>query len=185
MPNWLKQSKPRIRGMTDAPAKPQGPSVRLVAMNLLARREHSFHELLDKLSDRFPDLDPARDLRPALERLRDEGLQSDERFAAAWVRYRSSRGIGPLKIRAELKPRRLAPEIVEEALHQEGIDWEALCEQVFLGKFRPSRRADLREKARWQRFLQQRGFTGAEIRAVLRRAGAAVPDTLDEMDEEE
>jgi regulatory protein len=168
--------------MTDAPAKPQGPSVRLVAMNLLARREHSFHELLDKLSGHFPELDPVRDLRPALERLRDEGLQSDQRFAGAWVRYRSSRGIGPLKIRAELQPRRLAPEILEEALHQDGIDWEALCEEVFLRKFRPARRADLREKARWQRFLQQRGFAHAEIREVLRRAGAAAAGQLDEYD---
>jgi len=157
--------------MTDAPPKPPGPSVRLAAMNLLARREHSFHELLDKLSLRFPDLDPVRDLRPALERLRDEGLQSDQRFAGAWVRYRSSRGIGPLKIRAELQPRRLAADIVDEALHQDGIDWEAICEQVFRRKFRPSRRADAREKARWQRFLQQRGFGHAEIRQVLRQAG--------------
>jgi regulatory protein len=166
--------------MTDTLPKPSAPSVRLVAMNLLARREHSFHELLDKLSERFPHLDPALDLRPALERLREQGLQSDQRFAFAWVRYRSSRGIGPLKIRAELQPRRLAPEILDEALQQDGIDWESLCEEVFLGKFRPSRHADLREKARWQRFLQQRGFRHDEIRTVLRRAAAVSAGNQDE-----
>jgi len=166
--------------MTDTSPKPSGPSIRLAAMNLLARREHSFQELLDKLSTKFPDLDPVHDLRPALERLRDQGLQSDQRFANAWVRYRSTRGIGPLKIRAELQPRRLAPEVLEEALHQEGLDWEALCEEVFRRKFRPSRRADLREKSRWQRFLQQRGFGHADIREVLRRAGAAGSAEYDE-----
>lgn len=154
------------------PGSPGNASaVRLAAMNLLARREHSFQELLDKLSTRFPELDPAAQLRPVLERLREEGLQSDQRFAEAWVRYRSTRGIGPLKIRAELQPRRLAAELLDAALQQDGIDWEALCEEVFRRKFRPSRKADLRELARWQRFLQQRGFGPAEIRTVLRRAG--------------
>lgn len=169
--------------MTDASPKPAGPSVRLAAMNLLARREHSFHELLDKLATKFPDLDPVAELRPVLEVLRAEGLQSDQRFAEAWVRYRSSRGIGPLKIRAELQPRRLATELLEAALQQEGIDWEAQCEAVFLRKFRPTRGADAREKMRWQRFLLQRGFGHAEIRAVLRRAGSGaaghLPDLAD------
>jgi regulatory protein len=156
--------------MTDASQSGTPPNIRLAAMNLLARREHSFHELLEKLAARYPDLDPAAALRPALERLRDEGLQSDERFALAYVRYRSSRGMGPLRIRAELQPRRLEAGVLEQALAQEELDWDLLCEQAFLRKFSPRPGADLKEQQRWQRFLLQRGFGHDQVRRVLRAA---------------
>ena len=46
-------------------------AIRRAAMDLLARREHSFKELTQKLSSRFPD----EDIQSPLERLRDENLQ--------------------------------------------------------------------------------------------------------------
>lgn len=174
--------------MSSSDPKPGAPAIRLAAMNLLARREYSCHELLDKLASRFPELDAAA-IRPVLEQLQAEGLQSDARCADAVARYRSSRGIGPLKIRAELQQRRIAPELIEAALQQPQLDWEALCCAVFRRRFGSAgamSAAGRPEQARWQRFLLQRGFSSGQIRQALRRAAeadTALDDSLPELDE--
>lgn len=146
-------------------------TVRRAAMNLLARREHSFHELLEKLTEKYPDFSPAELLRPVLEQLRAENLQSDSRFLEAFVRYRSTRGVGPLKIASELYPRKLDAGLIEQALYDSGIDWRELCWQALQKKL-GSRGApgllDQQEKLRCQRFLQQRGFSHDQISQVLK-----------------
>lgn len=153
-----------------SPSPPEAPATaaRRAAMNLLARREHSFHELLDKLHEKFPDFDVSTVLVPALERLREEKLQSDERFAASYVRYRSNRGFGPLKIAAELYPRRIDSELQQQVLYHDGLDWEQLCSQALHDKFRLTRKPAPAERMRWQRFLLQRGFSQEQVRAVFR-----------------
>lgn len=147
-------------------------AVRRAAINLLARREHSFHELLDKLSARFPDFSRDDIVRPALERLRDENLQSDARFASAWVNYRSGRGFGPLKIAAELHPRKLDRELLNSALYLEGPDWEEKCAEALRRKFKVRDDPTREDRARWQRFLMQRGFDHEQIRAALKKLAA-------------
>jgi regulatory protein len=138
-------------------------------MNLLARREHSFHELLDKLTDKFPDFSPDEVVRPALERLREENLQSDSRFASAWVNYRAGRGFGPLKIAAELHPRKLDRELLTSALYLNGPDWEEKCAEALRRKFKVRDAPTREERARWQRFLLQRGFGQEQIRAAMKK----------------
>lgn len=144
-------------------------AVRRAAMNLLARREHSFHELLDKLGEKFPDFDLDAIVRPALERLRDENLQSDARFAAAWVNYRAGRGFGPLKIAAELHPRKLDRDLLNSALYLDGPDWEEKCADALRRKFKLRDAPTREERARWQRFLLQRGFGQEQIRAAMKK----------------
>ena len=73
-------------------------TVRRAAMNLLARREQSFFELVQKLTRKYPDFDREDIILPAIEKLREEDLQCDARFVESYVRYRSTRGMGPLKI---------------------------------------------------------------------------------------
>jgi regulatory protein len=141
-------------------------------MDFLARREHSFHELLDKLTTKFPDFDRDEVILPALERLRAENLQSDDRFAHAWVNYRAGRGVGPLKIAAELHPRKLDRELLQRALYFDGPDWEEKCYEVLCRKFRVRDSASREERARWQRFLMQRGFDSEQIRAALKKQAA-------------
>ena len=162
--------------MSPAPADQPPIAVRRAAMDMLARREHSFHELLDKLTTKFPDFDREAIIRPALERLRAENLQSDSRFASAWVNYRAGRGFGPLKIAAELQPRRLDRELLQAALYLEGPDWEEKCHEALCRKFRVRNRASREERARWQRFLMQRGFDHEQIRAALKKLAAETTD---------
>ena len=78
----------------------KGRSLRRIAMDFLARREHSEQELRQKLKARADDAD---EVEAALHKLKDEGLQSDERFTEAYVHHRVNAGIGPLKIRYELR----------------------------------------------------------------------------------
>ena len=78
-------------------------------MNLLARREHSTRELRDKLLVRGFEED---EITPALQLLSQEGLLSDERFTESFIHWRIGRGSGPLKIRAELRQRGVADEII-------------------------------------------------------------------------
>ena len=141
-------------------------AARRAAMNLLARREHGFHELLDKIAERLPEFD-SDILHAAVSRLRDEGLQSDARFVENFVRYRASRGVGPLKIKAELQPRRIDSELLQAALYDGGVDWDALCAEVMQKRFGDATATSAQERARQQRFLLQRGFTQEQIRRVL------------------
>ena len=122
-------------------------------MDLLARREHSRRELLDKLCRRFE--------RPraeaAIEGLRADGLQCDRRFAEAYVRQRSQRGYGPLRIRQELRQRGVDDSDVAAAFDNNELDWHALLADLVERKYGRKAAGDLKEKARRQRFLQHRG----------------------------
>jgi len=155
---------------------PESPHVivRRAAMNLLARREHSFHELLQKLVEKFPDLAVADLIVPVLHGLQDENLQSDQRFAQSYVRYRSSRGFGPLKIAAELYSRKLTKELLKSALYETGPDWELLCTEALQRKFKIITKPTADERLRWQRFLLQRGFDLEQIGSTIKMLLASI-----------
>lgn len=141
---------------------------RSTALGLLARREHSYHELLGKLQDRLPALDEHTVLRPALDQLVADNLQSDARFVEAYIRYRSTRGDGPLKVAAGLQPRKIAAALLKQALYEDGPDWVELCRQALQKKFRVEGKPAAAELQRIQRFLLQRGFSAEHIRQCLK-----------------
>jgi len=142
-------------------------TVRRAAMNLLARREQSFHELLQKLTQKYPELDTSDIILPALERLRDENLQSDERFVEAYVRYRRTRGVGPLKIEMELRQKGVNDNLVSAAVHAQEIDWAEHCRKALEKKFIPAELSDQKLRLKCYRFLSQRGFEGEHIKAAM------------------
>lgn len=129
--------------------------IRLAAMNLLARREHSLPELRTKLLRRFPDKDLVDE---QLSRLTDERLQSDLRFAESFARQRISRGYGPLRLREELRERGVSADDIAATLDAMDIDWAAVASDVLIRKFGAVESVDLKEKARRARFMQYRGF---------------------------
>lgn len=134
------------------------------ALRLLMRREHSERELRFKLQQR--DYEAAvNDV--VLAQLIDEGYLSNARFAEVFVRSRHERGAGPLKIRAELRKRGVEEPLVEDAFRELAADWyDAACRQrdKRFGTLPPQ---DYKERARQMRFLQQRGFSGEQVRAAL------------------
>jgi regulatory protein len=153
---------------------------RRVALDLLARREHSYHELLAKLQERHAELDVDTVLRPVLDQLVNDNLQSDARFVEAYVRYRSSRGDGPLKISAGLQPRKINSSLLKTKLYEEGPDWVALCRLALQKKFKNATKATPAERQRMQRFLLQRGFTGEQLRQVFKSNGNAGDEMYDD-----
>ncbi len=134
------------------------------AMDLLARREHGRAELEQKLVAAGFDAEVAVD---ALQRLADEGLQSDRRFVEAFVQSRINQGKGPLRIHADLGQRGIAAGLIDEVLEEAGEDWIALARDARLKKFGRSQPAGFKEKARQMRFLQYRGFEPDQIRAAV------------------
>lgn len=126
-------------------------------MDLLARREHSYRELIQKLSLRFADADL---IRKEVDRLRDERLQSDSRFAETYLYSRSQRLFGPQRIKAELRERGVADEVVAKVFAEADIDWPANQLKLLRTKFGEDAPADFSEKAKRLRFLQYRGFSG-------------------------
>ena len=136
-------------------------------LDWLSRREHSAFELERKLNGRFPE---EGNLVPlVLAQLQASGLQDDYRFAEMLVRYLASRGQGPIKIRAELKSKGVAQDVVSEALSGSTFDWSEVASSAITKKYGEPSETSLtpKERARRQRFLQSRGFPYEHIVAAL------------------
>ena len=99
--------------------------IRLKILDLLSRREHSFKEILLKLKDRVDSKDK---LNEELIKIRDENLQSDERFTESYVRARSLRGIGPEKISYELISKGVNSNTIDGIIYSKEIDWMKILE---------------------------------------------------------
>lgn len=144
----------------------QAVDIRRSAMDFLARREHSALELERKLSRRYS----REPIRRAIERLVDEGLQSDERFAENFLRQRADRGYGPLRIQRELQERGVADALAERILQDSAIDWPQVAARALGKKFGTvaATSLSLAEKARILRFAAYRGFCREHLPPRLR-----------------
>lgn len=157
-------------GDADANRPPPDPVPR--ALGLLARREHSRSELARKLGQAGAD---PEQLHEALDRLDADGLQSDQRFAEMLVRSRIAQGYGPRRIRAELGQHGIDAGAAEQALAAAEPDWSSLLEALCQRRFRDPCDSP-RERDRRQRFLLQRGFDPADVRAATRGLGGGGTD---------
>ena len=126
------------------------------ALNLLARREHSASELLQKLKQRaFDD----HDIQAVIEKLQADNLQSDARFAECFIQQRVGAGFGPVKIRYELKQKGVADNLVDALLENYDDDWIARMQQQRIRRFGAAMPTDYALKMKQARFLQNRGFS--------------------------
>ncbi|MFN2381696.1 MAG: regulatory protein RecX [Guyparkeria sp.] len=124
------------------------------AVGLLARREHARLELARKLADRGFAAD---EVETVLDRLAEEGWQSDRRYAESLIRARSSRRYGPDRIANELSQQGVDEAVVGEAFAAEPRDWADLAREQLLARFRGPPE-DFPERARRHRHLVRRGF---------------------------
>lgn len=145
-----------------------------LAMRLLGQREHGHAELQAKLTAKGH---PAAVVTEVLDGLRENGAQSDERFAAALARRRVERGYGPLYIRAELKDRRVDEALAEDALNQPPAYWTEVATRALAKKF-PNRdeggSGSVGKGASYAaqaRFLSRRGFPSDLIYRLLESPG--------------
>lgn len=138
--------------------------VRLAAMDLLARREHSRRELRQKLVKRFGD-DPVVDGQ--LDLLADENLQCDQRYAESLLRQRINRGHGPVRIRQEMRQKGVGSLEVDAVMMAEDVDWYARAEETYRRKFGEIPPVDIKDKSKRMRFMQYRGFDVEHYRHLL------------------
>ncbi|STY64862.1 Regulatory protein recX [Mannheimia haemolytica] len=67
---------------------------------LLSKRDYSEQELRQKLKQKEYEL---TEIDAAIEKAQANQWQSDERFCTTFIRYRSMQGIGPRRLKQELK----------------------------------------------------------------------------------
>ena len=140
-------------------------SIRVVAMDLLARREHSAKELTRKLKQREFEDD---DIHEAIVTLQRDNLQSDRRFLESVVNYRINAGFGPLKIRYDLRQKGVSDDLVDNYLSGLDVDWESNMAVQRIKKFGDSLPVDYKEKMKQARFLQNRGFSPESVMRLFR-----------------
>jgi regulatory protein len=140
-------------------------AARRIALELLARREHSVLELRQKLLWRaFP---PA-DIDAVLERLLAENLLDETRYAESYAHSRADKGYGPLRIDRELRERGLADEIIAPVLAGLASHWRQGLASLHRKKFKGAPPADVGDEMRQMRFLRQRGFSVEQITGLFR-----------------
>ena len=151
---------------------PTQPTARDDAIRLLARREYSRQELVERLKARGHASSVISD---ALNDLEAQGLQSDERFAESFLRGRVQRGQGIVKMLADISlrgiERSMASQILAQVERDLGIDWEEQAREVLQRRFGEEDFAMLpvKEKGRRERFLASRGFTFEQVKKALSR----------------
>lgn len=133
------------------------------AMRLLARREYARAEIRARLLQGGHD---PQEVEAALDRLAQDHLQSDERFAEVFVRSRLARLQGPRKIGAELAQKGVEPRLIAHALEACEADWFELAARALAGRF-TTPGEDMKARARRQRFLASRGFDGEQSRYAV------------------
>lgn len=140
-------------------------SIRNTAMNLLARREHSASELLQKLKQRDHD---HNDILAAIDELQADNLQSDSRFTESFINQRVNAGFGPVKIRHELRQKGVAEELAESFLEPFDGQWQDRMVQQRVRKFGEEIPSDYALKMKQARFLQNRGFSPESVMRLFR-----------------
>lgn len=165
-------------------------SVRLSALNLLARREHGRHELIDKLRKRS-----ARDIGTVIEsmdfhqystitdeqwacwaenaydrvlmmtvdQLVEDGLQCDHRFVSAYAKRRANAGFGPHRVLLELRSKGVD---VDNGFDL-GANWRQVLETVAIKKSGDPKDLGVKEKAALVRFLRYKGFAVGDINQLF------------------
>ena len=133
-------------------------------LRLLALREHSQKELLNKLLLKGFDKDQ---ILAVIEELVQEGWQSDSRYAESYARHRIQKGYGPVYITYELRKAGVEAVNLEDIVQKTAGSWIDRLEQVYTKKYGHNSLLDRNEWAKRSRFLMQRGFSGTMISALF------------------
>lgn len=137
--------------------------LRVAAINLLSRREHSRYELLKKLESRSQNEIQRHQL---LDKLIQAGYQSDERFCESFLRSAINRGLGAIRISRELKDKGVEPYLIEQVMRSD-TDWFQLAYESGLKKSQGLNLSEYKDKQKLFRYLAYRGFSMDEIQHAL------------------
>lgn len=136
------------------------------AVDLLSRRDYSRQELWRKLS---PKAASADDLESVLNDLVERNWQSDERFAAMYLRARSNRGVGPLRLKQELQHKGVSRDLTSDAMEQSDADWTKNAIEVARKKASSIGLDHPQLKPKLWRFLTYRGFSSDVVESAIEK----------------
>lgn len=139
------------------------PDLRVAALKLLTRRDHSRAELRTKLAAAAESED---ELDAVLDALQSQCLLSDQRYATQRV-VAKARRFGDARLKQDLRQHGVGDDDIAAALPEGGDETER-CQAVWARKFGslPQTQA---ERGKQMRFLQYRGFSSEAIRQTMRR----------------
>ena len=137
--------------------------VEAICVRLLARREHSRKELLEKLTHRGFQRD---EVEPVIAALAEQNWQNDARYAECYVQQRIASGYGPIRIRYELQQRGIDQVDLDLQADEEG-GWQSLLTELYCNKYDAEKLLAQSEWLKRSRFLQQRGFSGEMIKRMF------------------
>jgi regulatory protein len=133
------------------------------ALDIISRREHSKKELKEKLQKKF---DATNVIDEVIEKLTNNNLINDERYAEMYTTIRKRKGFGPKRIEYELSSRGINNSISSIAIDEVG-GWNEAAQDVFNKKFKHGVAEQYKQKAKQKNFLQNRGFSFQEIDSVF------------------
>lgn len=131
------------------------------ALNLLARREHSYAELKTKL---LP-YGAQEEIDNLLSQLKEKNWLSDERFAEAWIKHRGVK-YGKQRLRHELQQKGVHTELISDSLDRYLEDELTQARAVWQKKYGTKAKTP-QERAKQMRFLQYRGYSWDIIRQII------------------
>lgn len=178
------QSQPKSKRRSEEAAPPRGlgderppagrarqgktePTLAARALRLLARREHTRHELAQKLAAYVED---AAELERVLDDFTVRGWLSEARAAEQLVRAKRGR-FGAARIRQALTGKGVPQHLIAASLETLKATELETARAVWARKFRTAPGTPA-ERARHVRFLQARGFSVEIALRVVRGGGA-------------
>ncbi|MDB9769626.1 recombination regulator RecX [Gammaproteobacteria bacterium] len=133
-------------------------------LDLVSRREHSRHELMQKLDKRYPNSTPI--IEDALDKLETNKILDDERFAEMYLNSRARKGFGPKKIEMELHSKKVDSFFISNAV-EAYENWLENAQRELKKKFKDQKPTDYQSKMKQKQFLFTRGFSSPIIDKVL------------------
>jgi len=143
------------------------------ACRMLAIREHSKKQIAEKLAKKgFA----SETIQTALVYLIDENWLSESRFCSSFIRSKSAKGHGLMRIETELRQQNISQDCIGQTLLEDPVDWQNVCEQALLKKIRAYSmtdkkliKQDFNRRVKLEKFLRYRGFSAEEIKTAVNR----------------
>ena len=128
--------------------------LRKKALALLARREHSRVELMQKLQLRgFDNIA----IQNCLDELAKQNLQNDARFTEEYVFARKQAGFGPKRIALELEQRGISAAFIAKQVCEHSDEWRQYMRAIVEKKF--SKKTSKADNEARIYFLLSRGYS--------------------------
>lgn len=139
-------------------------ALKKAALNYLSRRDYSRAALSLKLQRKGAS---ASDVAKVLDWCSEQNYLNETRFIRMLLLNRCNQGYGYRYILQECRQHQLTEQQLDSAIAAENIDWWQLARQAYQKKFADKAVADYQDKVKRMAYLQRRGFSSEQIRAVF------------------